>query len=347
MGDMAGMSPVEVALEEMMIVDTHEHIRPLAEVRVSVNGRALEAGRGMGGTASQRSATVPLEPGLNRITVFARHDLANAEETLRVRRDAKPAARTVLLPRLFVLAVGVDRYDHLPANEQLNFPDDDARDLAATFGKLKGKLFREVQAKVLAGPGTDGDPTRDEIVDALDMFKVAGQYDTCVLFVAGHGVQDARGTYFLVPRDGRVKPDGEPRSSSMVRWSTLKDALDVPGRKIMLVDTCHAAGVSGAKKRALNGDELARLLIDETTVVLTSCRAGEESLEHADWGHGAFSKCLLDGLRAMKADLVRDGRVSIKELDTYVSETVPTLTKGAQHPITYAPRGYESFVIYR
>ena len=133
----------------------------------------------------------------------------------------------------------------------------------------------------------------------------------------------------------------------MVRWSTLKDALDVPGRKIMLVDTCHAAGVSGAKKRGLNGDELARLLIDETTVVLTSCRAGEQSLEHSDWGHGAFSKCLLDGLRAMKADLVRDGRVSIKELDTYVSETVPTLTNGAQHPITYAPKGYETFVIYK
>ena len=49
----------------------------------------------------------------------------------------------------------------------------------------------------------------------------------------------------------------------------------------------------------------------------------------------------------MKADLVKDGKVSIKELDTYVSETVPTLTKGGQHPITFAPKGYENFVIYR
>ena len=30
---MAEMSPVRVALEETRIVDTHEHIRPLAEVR--------------------------------------------------------------------------------------------------------------------------------------------------------------------------------------------------------------------------------------------------------------------------------------------------------------------------
>jgi hypothetical protein len=33
----------------------------------------------------------------------------------------------------------------------------------------------------------------------------------------------------------------------------------------------------------------------------------------------------------------------MKELDTYVSETVPALTAGAQHPTTTTPEGYGTF----
>jgi hypothetical protein len=42
---------------------------------------------------------------------------------------------------------------------------------------------------------------------------------------------------------------------------------------------------------------------------------------------------LLSQSLAGKADLIRDNKISMKELDAYVSETVPKLTGGAQHPI--------------
>lgn len=35
----------------------------------------------------------------------------------------------------------------------------------------------------------------------------------------------------------------------------------------------------------------------------------------------------------------------MKELDAYVSETVPKLTGGAQHPITNTPDGYVNFPV--
>jgi len=35
----------------------------------------------------------------------------------------------------------------------------------------------------------------------------------------------------------------------------------------------------------------------------------------------------------------------MKELDTYVSETVPRITNGAQHPITNTPDGYINFPV--
>jgi hypothetical protein len=43
------------------------------------------------------------------------------------------------------------------------------------------------------------------------------------------------------------------------------------------------------------------------------------------------------------ADLVKDGVITMKELDTYVSQEVPRLAKGAQHPTTTTPDGYVDF----
>jgi hypothetical protein len=46
-----------------------------------------------------------------------------------------------------------------------------------------------------------------------------------------------------------------------------------------------------------------------------------------------------------EADLVKDGKVTIKELDAYVSETVRRLTNGLQEPVTDAPEGYVNFIV--
>jgi len=45
------------------------------------------------------------------------------------------------------------------------------------------------------------------------------------------------------------------------------------------------------------------------------------------------------------ADLFKNGQVSMKELDTYVSEMVPKLTNGLQHPTTTTPEGYVNFIV--
>jgi len=45
-------------------------------------------------------------------------------------------------------------------------------------------------------------------------------------------------------------------------------------------------------------------------------------------GHGAFSFAILQDLND-KADLRKDGKIFMKELDTYVSETVPQIINGA------------------
>ena len=50
----------------------------------------------------------------------------------------------------------------------------------------------------------DTPPDRAAILAALDFATDAGELDTVVLFLASHGVSDASGDYFFVPRDARA-----------------------------------------------------------------------------------------------------------------------------------------------
>ena len=48
------------------------------------------------------------------------------------------------------------------------------------------------------------------------------------------------------------------------------------------------------------------------------------------------TKALIEGL-AGKADLLRDGTITVSELDAFIAERVKTLTDGRQHPVMSRP----------
>jgi uncharacterized caspase-like protein len=82
-------------------------------------------------------------------------------------------------------------------------------------------------------------------------------------------------------------------------------------------------------------------------VILAASTGGEVSLEHPDWGHGAFTKALLEGLEQGQADYSKDGMIHLRELDLYVAERVAALTDNKQHPTTQKPSTISRFPIAR
>ena len=70
----------------------------------------------------------------------------------------------------------------------------------------------------------------------------------------------------------------------------------------------------------------------------------EFSIEGKEWGHGAFTKALLDAM-AGKGDYDNDGFLHLSELTTYVQRTVPKMTGGAQHPVVAKPITIADFPI--
>jgi uncharacterized caspase-like protein len=79
-------------------------------------------------------------------------------------------------------------------------------------------------------------------------------------------------------------------------------------------------------------------------VVFASSSKTQKSLESPDWGNGAFTKALLEGLSG-KADFAGKGKITVKMLDLYIAEKVKDLTKGDQTPIVQKPETVPDFPV--
>lgn len=345
---------------------------PVTTWRVRVNGQLQPDARGLGrqdaagGSTAEREITVNLPPQDSEVLVFAenRHS-ASSPATVRVTwAGAAPAAPAVparaaapglagaategasagfqIQPKLYVLAVGVAQYQH-PQIGKLNLPAKDARDFAAALQRQKGRLYRDVEVKLL----TDAQATADSVVDGLDWLqKQVTQHDVGVVFIAGHGVNDATQGYTFLP----VNADPDRLRRTGVAMDEFKKTLaSLPGKALFFFDTCHSGNVLGSTKaRALPSDVtgvINELASAENGVVVFSSSTGRQlSYEDPAWGNGAFTKALVEGLDGL-ADFRKNGRITHKMLDLYVSERVKQLTGGKQSPVTQAPGGVPDYPV--
>jgi uncharacterized caspase-like protein len=79
-------------------------------------------------------------------------------------------------------------------------------------------------------------------------------------------------------------------------------------------------------------------------VVFSSASGRQYALENTEWGNGAFTKGLVEGLTG-KADYRGTGRITVNMLDLYISERVKELTKGEQTPTTVKPPNVPDFPV--
>jgi len=81
-----------------------------------------------------------------------------------------------------------------------------------------------------------------------------------------------------------------------------------------------------------------------STAVFSSATGRQYALENMEWGNGAFTKGVVEGIRG-KADFKSTGRITVNMLDLYVSERVKELTKGQQTPTTVKPPNVPDFPV--
>jgi Tol biopolymer transport system component len=337
----------EVKAESLSLtIKVSDANHPVNEVRVQVNGRtarldriaeAGSAGAVGGGAADaagaaqsrgaslERTYQVALDPDWNDIEVFANNGYSYGSRLIGVNAQPEWTADSGrdTVPNLYVLSIGINTYND-PSLKSLDYAVNDAREILGAFKAQEGKLFGKVHTRLIAD-GASLVPTKKTILDNLDFFAPAGERDMVLLFVAGHGLTLSGEGFFFLPADADLSGT-EAVKRTAVSGAALNKALEVPGRKLALIDACHSADVRA------DGNRLVRSLSD-SAMVFASSSGSELSYENAEYRHGFFTWGLLEGLGgAAEAGETRDGYISMRELYGFVREAVQELSGGAQNP---------------
>lgn len=252
-------------------------------------------------------------------------------------KPSKPASaedvKNMLKPNLYILTVGVSEYSDNKYN--LTFAHSDADSIAEMFGTMKGKLFNKVEMRKLL----NDDATLVNIKTAISWLESeATQKDMVVMFFSSHGALDNKGNLYLLPYD----------FSPVSLFATALNIKDItngingtPCKKLIFMDACHS-GQSGtdllefAAIKDVSVDDIVKEIsnAEPGICIMTSSSGKEYSYEKKSWGHGAFTKAILEGCMQGKADYNQNSAIDLNELDLYVSERVKELTGGKQHPFT-------------
>ncbi|VFM95833.1 MAG: Putative peptidoglycan binding domain-containing protein [Candidatus Kentron sp. G] len=324
---------------------------PIRKLRLLVDGRPLEAAglRGLKRVkGKEQSLTVTLPARDLALSLIAenRHG-ASEPATARLvwagRASAQGTDKTeagvdgfVIRPKLYVLAIGVSDYEDNRLD--LQFAAQDARDFAAVLKRRGPGLYREVEVKTLPDAGGD------RVFDGLDWLRAeVTAKDVGILFLAGHGVNDADGDYYFLPRDA----DTRRLRRTAVEYHDIKKTVSrLPGKSLVFIDTCHSGNIMGARRGVADINAVIHDLAsaENGVVVFASSSGRQYSLEHAKWGNGAFTEALVEGIDG-KADYTRDDTITINELDLYLSERVKELTRNQQTPVTSKPETIADFPV--
>ena len=299
------------------------------------------------GASNRLIIEVPVEDGSNEILITGINEFGYVTERSVTSLAKKRTGAAEPKGKLYVAVIGVEDYPFLPRecggrSCDLAYPVDDAAEFLRVVAERSAPLFSSMESLVLVnrealqedtGRATaverllagrpvldpDADTIGDEITDFLDL---PGPEDTTIVFVAGHGVNIDE-DYYFIPTDGRKRDETEWRRSSLVQWSDIQRAVErAKGRRIMLLDTCHAANAFNPR--------LEKEAADARIIVFSATAANNTAAELPELGHGIFTHSVLQGLRG-EARTGDDG-VRLLGLADYIYREVVRLSANRQEP---------------
>jgi WD40 repeat protein len=315
---------------------------PLTKLVALVDGRPASVGGGDGTLKEIGDISVPIPSRNCEVSVIAENRHAASEPaTIRLRwKGATVRDEFEIKPKLYVLTVGVSVYQD--PDLRLNLAAKDALDFGSAWNEQRGRLYSGVEVKTL----TDAQASKGNILDGLEWLqRQVTAKDIAVLFFAGHGINDPTGVFYFLPVDADLD---KLKRTGISQSDITSTVAAIAGKVLVFMDACHSGNLVDKVKR--RGVVVVSSVVNELAsaengaVVFSSATGRQYALENADWGNGAFTKGLVEGIRG-KADYTSTGRITVNMLDLYVSERVKELTKGQQTPTTVKPPNVPDFPV--
>lgn len=237
---------------------------------------------------------------------------------------------------LYILAVGIDKYKNSRYN--LNYAKADARGIAAQLAFSSSKIFKDIIVDSLF----DENATAENMAERINRLKhQIKPEDVFLFYYAGHGIMNdpADGSkadfYLVLHKVTQMQGNDEGLKTNGLSASRLRDLLlEVPAQKqLILFDACNSGGALTTFTRGA-AEEAAIFQLARSTgfTVLASTNQEQLAAELKDLKHGIFTYAIINGLKG-EADLKKDGKITVKEIELYLNEIIPVLSekyKGVQ-----------------
>ncbi len=204
--------------------------------------------------------------------------------------------------RKFAVVIGISEYKYADAGlASLKYSGNDARAIAEFLTTPEGGRFFPGDIKLLI----DKDASLGAIRSALkETAGRAGRDDLVVIFIAGHGAPDpySSGLLYFLLYDTKVV-DMEGTAFPMEELRRYLDSQLLAERVLVLIDTCHSAGVNQQSKSLVAGRQLLQdgdennlsnfyaakqLYKAKGRAVITSSDVNESSMESSNGAIMAF-----------------------------------------------------------
>jgi hypothetical protein len=239
--------------------------------------------------------------------------------------------------KVFGVVIGINKYKNFPS---LKYAVNDAREFYRYLTEVN-QVPKDHVWLIL-----DEEATLDKFRSTLGtvLRRSAGKDDTVIIFLAGHGATeqdpsspDGDGLEkYILPYNADPK---DLYASALPMSEVARIFQRISSERLVFIgDTCYS-GASGGRtifaggtRANVSGAFLDRLSQGKGRVIITASDANEVSAEKDELKHGIFTFYLLEGLRG-KADLDKDGVITVDELYRYVSMKVPPATGQNQHPV--------------
>ena len=296
------------------------------------------------------SFTIPLMEGQNEIRAIA----FNKENSM----ESNPVVVSVISravlqkPNLYALVTGINEYKN--KSIALNSAVSDAIAFAKTLQKTAAPLFGKTDILVLTTPEAT---TKEAITNAFEELRLKiKSNDLFVFYNASHGIVDVvdnEEQYYLLTSNVLLLSSRHIGKDAMGQKELAKLIGNIPAqKKVVILDTCNAG--KGGKEIQIALLHQTRGLTDSTAVKLLQRAIGSAVFSASSdtqmalegyKGHGLFTYVLIEGLQG-KADIKKDGYITVLGLADYVEEQVmklseevfkrqqtPTIQTGANFPI--------------
>lgn len=265
---------------------------------------------------------------------------------------ADSAVLTAAGPERHALFIAVSEFENDDINlPELHFPESDARQIGELLSWAGYKL------ELLRGRAATQNAIREKLDDLVHLGNSNG---VVVVGLFGHGIDiETRNENGLVtiepcfcPYDAtlRIAKDVQGRGlrgeqnqtaseldpDSLICLSEVMKALNETksGHRVVFADCNHMI-----PNRSLGhtfGSNFSTAKLPQNTALFFGSSAHEQSFEFETWGHGAFTKCVLQGMQ----DLYANGNVTTRSIADRLKRDVPQLVASVAEGKHQTPRYY-------